>query len=397
MDFTNLKNYMDRLVAEYKVPGVDCTVYRNHKRLFRYYTGKSDIENNTDMNGNELYIIFSMTKMITCACAMQLYEQGKFLLSDPVSKFLPEFEKMQISSKACDNSNDAKIIMGVGVDEYQKREFDGYAKNPITMRHLFTMSAGLDYNLDAEYIKKAIASGKTSTLEIVKSMSRCVLEFEPGTHFRYSLCHDVLGAVTEVISGMKLGDYMNEYIFKPLGMKDTFFGIPKDEKRLLRMAKRYTYDETRCPRLLPLECVYNLTEDYQSGGAGLTSSVEDYALFLDAMACGGVGLTGNRILSSAAIDIMRTNQLNETQRLDFENLLPGYEGYGYGLGVRTLTDRGKSGFLCPTGEFGWNGAAGAFALADPTNKLSLTYFQQIHNSDVRIQEELRNVLYSCID
>ena len=90
MDFTRLKNYMDRLVSEYKVPGADCIVYKEHEQIFRYYTGKSDIENNKDMNGDELYLIFSMTKMITCTAALQLLEQGKFIVTDPVSKYIPD-------------------------------------------------------------------------------------------------------------------------------------------------------------------------------------------------------------------------------------------------------------------------------------------------------------------
>ena len=100
MDFTRLKNYMDRLVSEYNVPGVDCIVYQEHEQLFRYYTGKSDIENAKEMNGNELYLIFSMTKMLTCTAALQLMEQGKFIVSDPVSKYIPEFANMKLSDEA---------------------------------------------------------------------------------------------------------------------------------------------------------------------------------------------------------------------------------------------------------------------------------------------------------
>lgn len=393
MNFTRLRDYMDRLVQEYNVPGVDCIVYKEHEQIFRYFTGKSDIESNKYLRGDDLYLIFSMTKMLTCTCALQLFEQGKFLMSDPISKYLPEFERMRISNAEHDNSKATLITTGADTGKYDEVSDDGYAKNPITFRDLFTMSAGLDYNLGADYIKKALAEGKKTTRELVGAFSETVLGFEPGTRFRYSLCHDVLGALIEVISGKKFGDYMTENLLEPLGMKDTFFGLPKDEERLSRMAALYSYNAERRPERKPLNCCFNLSDEYQSGGAGLVSCTEDYALFLDALANGGVGKTGNRILSSSTVELMRTNHLTGKPYEDFQNLR---QGYGYGLGVRTHVDKIKSGSLSPVGEFGWDGAAGAFSMVDPSNKLSLTYFQQIHGWDLRIQTEMRNILYSCL-
>ncbi len=391
MDFTNLKGFLDKMVKEYNTPGVDCIVYKEHEEIFRYYTGMRDIENNIKTDGNELYIIFSMTKMLTCTCALQLFEQGKYLMSDPVSRYLPEFENMRVASSYTDNGAD--VAQGKATDG-QNKTAAGCAKKPITIKDLFTMSAGLDYNIDAPYIKEAVAQGKTSTREIVASLSNTVLSFEPGTKFQYSLCHDVLGALIEVWSGKSLGEYMKDHLFTPLGMKDTFFGVPKDKERLSRMAVRYTYDENRLPERLPLECHYQLSADYESGGAGLTSSAEDYALFLDALANGGIGKNGNRILSPATVELMGTNHLTGTRSRDF---YPLREGYGYGLGVRVHTDKADSGSLSPIGEFGWDGAAGAFSLVDTKNKLSLTYFQEIHNWDLRYQTELKNALYSCLN
>lgn len=395
MDFTRLKDYMDRLVTEYNTPGVDCIVYREHKEIFRYFTGMSDIEKKKKMCGNELYLIFSMTKMLTCTCALQLYEKGKYLMSDPISMYLPEFERMRISSQEYGTKNASDITTGGSMgEEIKNADDDGYAKNPITVKDLFTMGAGLDYDLQADGIKKALEEGKTSTRELVGAMSETVLGFEPGTRYRYSLCHDVLGALVEVWSGEKFGEYMRKNIFKPLDMKNTFFGLPKEEERLSRMAARYTYDENRNPKRLPLECPYALSLDYESGGAGLTSCPEDYAVFLDALANGGVGKNGNRILSAATVELMGTNHLTGKQCEDFDNTR---RGYGYGLGVRTHIDKTRSGSLSPIGEFGWDGAAGAFSMVDTQNKLSLTYFQHIHNWDVRIQTEMRNILYACLD
>lgn len=394
MEFTRLKNYMDKIVREYNTPGVDCIVYKDHKMLFRYFTGMSDVENNKEMNGNEMYLIFSMTKMLTCTAALQLYEKGKYEMSDPVSKYMPEFAKMKVNNEELNPKNDAKIATGDVVIETTETNYSGYAKNQIRIIDLFTMGAGLDYALADDAITGALNAGKTTTRELCGAMSDKVLGFEPGTRFRYSLCHDVLGALIEIWSGKKFGEYMKEHIFDPIGMKDTFFGVAEREADLARMAARYTCDESGKRIRLPLECDYILSKDYESGGAGLTSSCSDYAMFLDTLACGGTAGNGNVILKTETVNLMKTNHLKGKQCEDFYEMRPGY---GYGLGVRTHLDKSISGSLSPIGEFGWDGAAGAFSMVDTDNKLSLTYFQHMHSWDLRIQSEMRNALYQDIE
>lgn len=393
MDFTNLKNYLDVLVNEVKTPGVDCIVYKDHKEVFRYFTGMSDIENGKEITGNELYLIFSMTKMITVTAALQLYEKGKYIMTDPVYKYLPEFENMKISVDEVYRDSGASVTTGDNSSEKSTGDV-AFAKNKITIRDLFTMGAGLDYTLNADYIIKARENGAKTTRDYVKAIAETVLHFEPGTHYRYSLCHDVLGALIEVWSGERFGDYVKKNIFDPLGMNNTFFGLPKDEKNLSRMAVRYKFNEKRLPERMPLECVYILGDEYESGGAGLTSCTEDYAVFLDAIACGGVSKDGKRILSEASIELMSTNHLNEQQYKDFQTVR---KGYGYGLGMRTHVDKSQSDSLSPVGEFGWDGAAGAFSMVDTKNKISLTYFQSCHGWNVEIQTKMRNALYSGME
>lgn len=394
VNFLNLKNYIDEIITRYNVPGADCIVYKEHEQVFRYFTGMSDVENNKAMNGTELYLIYSMTKMLTCVCALQLFEKGKYTMSDPLSKYLPEFEKMNISYDEFDTKSSSKITTGDVDKEDTKTQEDGYAENQITILDLFTMGAGLDYDLDDDAIKNALATGKTTTRELVGAMANKVLGFEPGTRFRYSLCHDVLGALVEVWSGEKFGEYMKNHIFNPLGMKNTFFQVPEDEKLFNKIAARYTYNELGNLIRTPIECRHNLTKNYESGGAGLVSCTEDYALFLDALSCGGMGKTGKRILSPLTVELMGINHLKGKQLDDFYDLRPGY---GYGLGVRTHIDKTKSGSLSPIGEFGWDGAAGAFSMVDTKNKISLTYFQHVSRWDPKMHIELRNALYSCID
>ena len=386
MAFERVRQVLDSFVQE-GIPGVDCIITVDHKEVFRYFAGFADRETGRKINGSELYLIFSMTKMLTCTCVMQLYEQGKFQLDDSISLYLPAFSQMQLTHQIMDVKAGAMVATGQSFGEHTVVTRDQTANNPITVKHLLTMTAGLDYNLYAPGIRSAMEDGKTTTRELVEAMAQTVLGFLPGTRFRYSLCHDVLGALIEIWSGMSLGEYMHKYIFAPLGMADTFFGMPKDLKRLAQM---YRFDEDRQVVLAKLENPYQLTANYESGGAGLTSTTADYAVFLDALACDGMSKTGYRILQPSSVALMSRNHLEGQALEDFHAL---HEGYGYGFGVRTHMDSTESGSLSPMGEFGWDGAAGAFSLVDRENKLSVSYFQHVHETGYAFQRRLRNALY----
>ena len=389
MKFERVKQILDSFVQE-GIPGVDCIINIDHQEVFRYFAGYADREIGRKMDGSEQYLIFSMTKMLTCTCVLQLLEQGKFQLDDPIAQYLPEFSQMELTEQALDVEAGAKVATGQSMGDHTVVTQDKMAKTPITVKHLLTMTAGLDYNLYAPGIREAMAEGKTSTRELVASMAKTVLGFEPGTRFRYSLCHDVLGALVEKWSGMSLGQYMHSHIFEPLGMTDSFFGMPRQEKHLAALAQVYRFDENRQVQLARMDNPYNLTESYESGGAGLSSTTADYALFLDALACDGVGKNGYRLLQPASVALMGQNHLSGQALEDFHAL---HEGYGYGFGVRSHMDPTVSGSLSPVGEFGWDGAAGAFSLVDRENKLSVSYFQHVHETGYAFQRRLRNALY----
>ena len=394
MAFERVRSILDSFVQE-GIPGVDCIITIDHEEVFRYFTGYADRETGRKIDGIELYLIFSMTKMLTCTCALQLYEQGRFRLDDPVSQYLPAFFQMQLTEQTMDTSAGAKVATGSTMGEHTAVTRDDTAKNPITVKNLLTMTAGLDYNLYAPGIRAAIEAGKSTTQELVEAMAQTVLGFEPGTRFRYSLCHDVLGALIEKWSGMSLGEYMQKHIFAPLGMTNTFFGIPKEEKQLQALPKLYRFDEDH-RKVVParLENPYQLSECYESGGAGLTSTTSDYALFLDALACDGMSKNGYQLLQPSSVELMSQNHLTGQALEDFHAL---HRGYGYGFGVRTHMDSSQSGSLSPLGEFGWDGAAGAFSLVDRKNKLSVSYFQHVHETGFAFQRRLRNALYQDLE
>ncbi len=389
MNFDKLREVLDRICEKNNTPSVDCMVYLDHKPIFRYFRGYRHVEEQREIDGHDLYITFSVTKVVTATAVMQLVEKGKLSLSDEVSKYLPEYAQMKLSEEALDLAAGERVMIGEAFGEVKRVEGVRYAKNPITIEHLLTMTSGLDYNNHTDAILQSVAEGKTSTRDIVRAIAESTLAFEPGTRFLYGFSFDVLGAVVEVASGMRFGDYVKKYILDPCGMKETTFHMPRDEAGQARMVHRYRRGGDGLIHQ-ELDAVYEFGPDYDSGGAGLISTTADFALFHDALACGGVAATGARILSPESIATMAENRLFGVGLADFEKERPGY---GYGFGVRTHISTERSGQKSPLGEFGWSGAGGALSLIDPQNRLSLTYFQQMQSWGQPLHNGIREALY----
>ncbi len=390
MEFKNLKAFMDDMAKNHTV-GNDCEVYIDGKSVFRYFSGYSDWENKIPLNGNELYNIYSCSKVATVTAGLQLLEKGKFLLSDPLYEYIPEFRDMYIKTE------NGKLIK---------------VQNPITIRDLFTMSAGFTYDFESGWVERAKekTNGTFDTVASIKEFAKDPIIFEPGTHWSYSLGHDVLAALVSVISGKKFRDYMKENIFDPIGMNETYYhATPEIENRI---AEQYTFvpnDGNIVTDIVEAQKSGNaksgtfqnvgkkiehvLGDEYDSGGAGIITSVSDYAKFCAALANHGTALTGEKILSKSSIELMRTNHLGDTQLKDFnwQHLL----GYGYGLGVRTHIDKAVSGCISNLGEFGWGGAAGATVICDPKINLAVFYAQHVLNPrEEYYLPRLKNVVYA---
>ena len=384
MNFEYMKNFMDSL-TEWIIPGNSVVIYKDGKKVFEYSSGYSDLEKKIKKTGEEQLYIYSCSKVATVTAALQLYEQGKFLLSDPLYEYLPEFKKMYVK--------DGDRIKA--------------AENPITIRDLFTMTAGLSYATNTPAFEKAIklTDGKMDTRTVIKCLAEEPLLFEPGARWNYSLCHDVLAVLAEVVSGMRFSEYMKKHIFEPLDMNNSYYHAPND----VIISPQYIYEIQDTKNIVELQQKEHTTgvvkraygnelvfgENYDSGGAGIITTVDDYAKFAAALANSGTGLNNNRILSSATVKLMKTNQLNEAQRktMNWRRL----RGYGYGLGVRTLIDKAESGSNSSIGEIGWGGAAGATIIADTEEKVALFYAHHMLNpQEEYYQPRLRNVLYSCL-
>lgn len=391
MEFTYLKNFMDDLVFM-GIPGNAAIVYKDGMKVFEYASGFSSIEKNVAMDTKTLLNIYSCSKALTVTAALQLYEQGKFLLSDPLYEYIPEFSKMYVKDK------DGNV--------YE-------SKKAITLWNLFTMTSGLTYetNTPAFSIARKITDGKMDTLQVVKCLAEEPLVFEPGERWNYSLSHDVLAAVVEVISGIKFRDYVQFNIFDKLEMKDSYYTRSAETES--KMAEQYIYVNNNSGtdivnlqksaqsfggrvQKIGKENSLVFGDNYDSGGAGVITTVEDYAKFTAALSSGGMGINGERILSSATVKLLHTNQLDEQQLSTFN--WPQLAGYGYGLGVRTMIDTVKGGSNGSVNEFGWGGAAGATLLADTKENLAVFYSHHMLNPhEEYYQPRLRNVVYSCMN
>jgi len=322
------------------IPGFDLIVYKDGQCIFRHMGGYADREKQIPMQGTEKFHIYSCSKLITCVAAMQLWEQGKFSLDHPLSNYLPAFKEMTV-----------KVEDGIRK-----------AKNPIRIHHLFEMTAGMNYNLKTPALSEYYGDGNNPcpTVELVNLLAKTPLEFEPGEGWKYSLCHDVLAALVETISGQKFECYAKEHIFDPLGMTHSDFLHPMEDWE--GFARQYRYDATTGKINLWWKNTYRPVKAYASGGAGCVSTVEDYIKFLEALRI------GNIILKKTTIAMMAKDRLTEQQRAMYTY---GTDGIGYGLGMRAPRQKPNH------TEFGWAGAAGAYASVDPVNQITFFYAQHV--------------------
>lgn len=353
-----MDSYMSIIKTVYEVPWYECIVSKDNEIIYRY---------NSDASQNKRVFAYSITKPITCVGVLRLLEEGKISLEDDAARYIPELSKM--------------------------RTKNGTAVSKITIKDLFTMCAGFNYDLKLPSVLKTISENPDAgLLEIVKAIAKEPLEFEPGEHFRYSLCHDVLAAVAEIVSGMSFGEYQKKNIFEPLCMDNTSYHAD-DEKD---MAKLYNYTFSEGVSDKTGGCEFIFTPNYESGGAGLVTTADDYIKFSSAMANKGMAKNGYKLLKSETVELMKRNML--PAKIVSENIKFA-QGYGYGLGVRTLIDKEKCSAYAPLGEFGWSGAAGAYTLMDTDNNISICYIQHMYSSPKvanDLHPMLRDIVYASL-
>ena len=345
MGCLEVKNFIEEVRKSTGVPYLDVVCYQSHKEIFRYVSGEG-------ATGKELLYMYSCGKPVTVVAALRLVEEGKMSLEDPVYTYLPEVEKAYILDK-----EGGQVCVG----------------RKMTIRHLFTMTAGFTYNLGTKPIQMLVEEkGDTAVLrDFIAKFVETPLSFEPGQQFQYSLCHDVLAAVVEVVSGKPFSQYVKEVVFQPLQMERSHFDNQEKGVADVYMAtgngKVERIDEGKI--LIP-------APNYESGGAGLVSTVEDYIRFADALACGGVSASGYTVLTGAGMRSLATEQVKNISVSNTFTCVQGAD-YGYGLGVRVRQQPTPWGL--PIGEFGWDGAAGSYVMVDPEREISIFMGMHVRN------------------
>ena len=245
-------------LEEQGIPGCDCAIYYQHKPIYRHMAGYADLEKTKPITAETTYWLYSVSKLFTVTAVMKLVDNGSVDLDDPVYAYIPEYLHLKV--KEGSELRPARQIM--------------------TIRHLLSMQSGLNYSITATSIREVIRNSnhQASTLDIIRALAEEPLDFEPGTRYQYSLSHDVLGAVVEVASGKSFEQYLSEYVFQPLGMKDTGFDLTSENKE--RMSQQFIYrSKSRTSKQIKNINSYTLTKNYKSGGAGLISTVDDCIQF----------------------------------------------------------------------------------------------------------------------
>ncbi len=361
-----LVRYLDSLNDTYGVPGGEIRITKGYEEIFHYTFGDRLQKEN---EGKDYYWFYSMSKVYTMTCILQLVEQGVLSLETKLTEVFPSLVKINP------------------------------AIEKTTLRHLMTMTGGLDYTIDGKALSELRKTDPRcmDPEKYVEAIYRDAMIAEPGEMFNYSLCHDICGAILWKLTGLPLDQYMKKYIFEPLGIKDLTFFPDEDQKS--RYVPQYSRENGIYERLSDGNQLM-INDCFASGGAGLSGNLVAYMTMPQCLANGGKSEAGYQVLKSETIDQFRAEQLEGFGLLgQFPEKMTnhGLEHYSYGLGVRTKIIKDEE---TPVGEFGWDGAAGGYILIDPENHLTVGYLQHImHFGEVygEIHPTIRRLIYEQIN
>jgi CubicO group peptidase (beta-lactamase class C family) len=376
-------NVISRSIERQEFAGAIGFIARNGKIVYNKAFGYADAGTKTPLRTDHIFRIASQTKAVTSVAVMMLFEEGKLLLDDPLSKYIPAFAKPNVldSFNAADSSYTTKP-----------------AKREITIRDLLTHTSGINYAVigapafKAIYAKAGIPvgfeGGNITLRQAIDKLGRMPLTHQPGERFTYGLNSDVLGCLVEILSGKTLDQFFSERIFQPLGMKDTYFYLPADKQN--RLVSIHTFGPDH--KLVKQERSGAILADYPnrngkyfSGGAGLSSTVADYAVFLQMLLNGGT-YNGKRLLARRTVELMTMNQIGA--------LSLGGDKFGLGFEITSKENAGKLGLS--EGSYAWGGYFGTTYWVDPKEKIvAMIYIQQLPlQSDVH--DKFRASVYQAL-
>ena len=378
---------IDRALEAGQTTGVLTAVLRDGSLAWFDTRGCRDLASGKPIEADTLFRIYSMTKPVTTAAVMMLVEETAIRLGDPVSRFFPEYREMEVY---------------VGGDE--PPFLSEPAAREITVRDLLTHTAGLAYGIGEEHpVEKLLESdvwgpvardGELSLRELAKLVGACPLVHQPGTHFRYSIAIDLLGALVEEVSGIPFGRFLEERLFDPLGMRNTWFTVPEPDRH--RLAGVYTPGETGFePSPDPPILSFAQTDAHPNGGGGLVSTADDYLAFAQMLLDGGRatrpdGRPGDYVLAPRTVSMMMS-----------DHLPPGVAGWstagvGFGYGGAVLTDaRYFVGYGSP-GRYGWGGAASTGFWVDPAERIAGLVLQQVVPYTPELPDDVLTSVYQAV-
>lgn len=372
-----LHRYIHQFVVDGQHAGVSLLLVRNGVVADSFAAGFRNCELGLPMQRDTIVRIYSMTKIVVSVAALTLLEEGKLGLLDPVADYIPEFR-------------DPSVIVGGTARTPQTVPAD----KPITIQHLFTHTSGIIGEAPGEPIDEIYrqVTDSDSLEDLVSQLARLPLKYHPGTQFEYGFSTDVLGRVLEIVSGQRLDEILNTRVLEPLGMVDTTFSVQGARKD--RLAKVYQHiDNGALKSVPPLQGeIVEGQRKYPSGGAGLFSTLDDFARF-GQMLCNGGELAGVRVIARKTCDLMVSNHLSGLA-VPFHN--KGV-GHGFGLGVAVRLDNGLAGTLGTIGSFGWTGMATTFCWIDPAEKLvALCFAQHLPHDEHGLFQRFTNLAYQAL-
>lgn len=379
-----LQNIIDSAIQDGTTAGMSLLVRKGNEEVFFTARGYKNIEKKSEIKRDTIFRLYSMSKPITAAAAMILMEQGKLDLAQPVEELLPGFKGLMVEENGSFRP----------------------AKKPITPLYLLNMTSGLTYGVEdtksgrmigaylQECEKKMFTEQAVTTEEFANHIGTIPLAFDPDSSWRYGLSADILGAVIEKVSGMRFGEFLEKYLFRPLGMNDTGFWIPEEKRE--RLADAY---ETVGPGEMIPYTGNNLVVSYrmasapafESGGAGLVSTIDDYAKFAQMLLNGG-SLNGVRVMSPATVQFLISGELRAEQQAAM-NQWVGVEGCTYTHFLRRVIDPGQTSGLSVRNEYGWDGWLGCYFVNFPDENMTILMMQQKRDAGtISLTRKLRNVI-----
>lgn len=385
-DTINIKDAIHSSIERNEIPGANLLIFKYGKEIFYHEDGMASKEDQISIKRDTIFRLYSMTKPITSAATMILLERGKIELYEPVSRYLEGFRNQLVAE------NNALVPV--------RRE--------MRIKDLLNMTSGLLYGGECEAGKAAgrvfeevdkrlLTESALNTIEIANKLGKCPLAFHPGESWVYGTSADVLAAVIEIVSGKRYGEFLKQEIFEPLGMRDTAFYVPIDKRD--RLANTYGADGKGGLTLYTdnnLGIIQKMDREpaYEAGGAGLVSTIDDYAKFSLMLMNGGT-YEGTYIMHPRTVKYMTNKSLTAEQQKGLESWYE-LEGHSYGNLMRVLTDTSKAGTIGSPYEYGWDGWLGCYFANCPADNLNFLFMtQKTDAGTMEITRKLRNIIISC--